>query len=255
MKKLEIDKLEFTATIGYILLSNGAETYRVEDTICRILSSIGEIDYEVFATSTGIFVNIGDKTKIKRIKKRNLDIANVVFVNDISRKLVMKEITLVEAKKRVDNIENNAKHYKIMTVTLAVGIACFFISLLYKGTIKDATSAFIVVFLLNLLVVFLERKNVKSLLLICISGAFVAFASLITINIGMGDDIDNIIISSVMPLLPGVCFTNAIRDIFEGDYISGGSRLFEALFIGIGLATGVGVVLSSWISLFGGFII
>ena len=36
-----------------------------------------------------------------------------------------------------------------------------------------------------------------------------------------GGQLDYMIIGSIMPLIPGVSFTNAIRDIADGDYISG----------------------------------
>ena len=58
-----------------------------------------------------------------------------------------------------------------------------------------------------------------------------------------------------MPLVPGVCFTNAIRDIFEGDYISGGSRIFEAIVIAVSISIGVGAVLLAWLNIFGSFVI
>ena len=52
---------------------------------------------------------------------------------------------------------------------------------------------------------------------------------------------DNIIImSSIMPLVPGVAITNAVRDTLQGDYISGGARILEAFLIAASVALGVG---------------
>ena len=45
---------------GEIMLQNGAETYRVEDTITRILSISGFARTEAFVTITGIFVTLED---------------------------------------------------------------------------------------------------------------------------------------------------------------------------------------------------
>ena len=127
--------------------------------------------------------------------------------------------------------------------------------MLFKGTISDAISAFIVGFLLNIFTTFLSKQTISNFLQICLGGFFVAIVSLINLNIGIGKDVNNVIISSVMPLVPGVCFTNAIRDIFEGDYISGGSRMFEALVIAISIAIGVGTILLTWLNIFGSFVI
>lgn len=250
MKEEEI--LDFITNFGKIFLECGAETYRVEDTVSRILSSFNLYDFEVFATSTGIFVSIGKHTKIRRVKTRKMDISKIIYINEISREIVSKEINFDEARLQIKCTVSYV--YNSIVRVILEGFGCFFIALLLKGTIKDAIGAFIVGALLNLTIRYLNSKKTTPFLTTCVGGALIAFVTLILINIGIGY-LDNIIIASVMPLVPGVTFTNAIRDIFEGDYISGGSRLFEAIVIGINIATGVGIVLSIWISIFDNFYI
>ena len=50
----------------------------------------------------------------------------------------------------------------------------------------------------------------------------------------------------IMPYLPGMAFTNGIRDFMAGDLMSGTSRAGEAIFlvggIAIGLAAFLGIV-------------
>ena len=52
-----------------------------------------------------------------------------------------------------------------------------------------------------------------------------------------------IIIGVIMPLLPGVALTNCIRDIMNGDLVSGSARLMEALLTGGCIAVGAGIVM------------
>ena len=47
-----------------------------------------------------------------------------------------------------------------------------------------------------------------------------------------------------MLLVPGISFTNSIRDIIAGDFVSGISRGVEAVTTGIALASGSGMILS-----------
>ncbi len=61
-----------------------------------------------------------------------------------------------------------------------------------------------------------------------------------------------IIIGSIMPLVPGVAFTNAIRDTIEGNLVSGVSRAVEALIVAASIATGVGVILKLYYTIHGG---
>jgi uncharacterized membrane protein YjjP (DUF1212 family) len=68
---------------------------------------------------------------------------------------------------------------------------------------------------------------------------------------GIGD-LNCIIIGSIMPLLPGLSLTNAIRDTVMGDTVSGTVRIVETMLTAIAIAGGVGVVLLSYVSFFGG---
>jgi len=81
-----------TATLaGKLMLQNGAEIYRVEDTIQRMLAVSGLRTAEAYVTTTGIMVTLDDPkqdsmTVIKRIPRRGTDLNVVSIVNDISRK-------------------------------------------------------------------------------------------------------------------------------------------------------------------------
>ena len=67
-----------------------------------------------------------------------------------------------------------------------------------------------------------------------------------------GGQLDYMIIGSIMPLIPGVSFTNAIRDIADGDYISGSVRMLDALLIFFCIAIGVGMAYSLMRGILGG---
>ena len=53
-------------------------------------------------------------------------------------------------------------------------------------------------------------------------------------------------------MVPGVAFTNAIRDIANSDFISGTVRMIDALLVFVYIAIGVGTVLSAYNSILGG---
>ena len=61
---------------------------------------------------------------------------------------------------------------------------------------------------------------------------------------GLGEHLEFMIIGSIMPLIPGYAFTNAIREIADGDYISGSVRMLDALLIFVCIAIGVGLGVS-----------
>ena len=49
----------------------------------------------------------------------------------------------------------------------------------------------------------------------------------------------SIIIVSLMPLVPGVQVTNAVRDFMAGDYLSGMIGIQAAIFVSTAIALGV----------------
>ena len=57
-------------------------------------------------------------------------------------------------------------------------------------------------------------------------------------------DRDIVIVAGIMPLVPGVAITNSIRDIINGDNLSGMTRGLEAALTSIAIAMGVLLILS-----------
>lgn len=77
------------------------------------------------------------------------------------------------------------------------------------------------------------------------SGALViGIASVSMVKYGFGQQLDTIIISSVMPLVPGLLITNAIRDLMAGHLISGLSKGAEAFVTSFAIGAGIAFTLS-----------
>ena len=58
-------------------------------------------------------------------------------------------------------------------------------------------------------------------------------------------------VGAVLPLLPGLAMTVAIRDTMRGDLVSGVARIAEALLVAACVAVGVGAVLGLWLKIGG----
>lgn len=80
-----------------------------------------------------------------------------------------------------------------------------------------------------------------------------AIAALFIITVPMR--LEGMIIGSIMPLVPGVAFTNAIRDIADSDFLSGTVRMIDALLVFVYIAIGVGAVLGVYNGMIGGLAI
>ena len=240
--------LLLAALTGKTMLKNGAETYRVEDTIERICKSRKQIKYaDAFVTPTGIFVSLEHNeemmTYLVRIKSIKIDLNKIALVNEFSREFVNSNMSIDEGFEKLKEI-NKITGYSTKTKNFFGAMACSFFTLLFGGTLLDFLSSYLV----SLVVLFTISKINKHKMTFFINniiGAIIAtILSIISVSIGFGQNMDTIIIGSIMSLVPGVPITNALRDTISGDFLSGLSRGMEAIFSALAIAFGVGIVLN-----------
>jgi uncharacterized membrane protein YjjP (DUF1212 family) len=245
MDSSELLKLALRA--GEIMLSNGAETYRVEDTVKRMLDSLGLAGGEAFVTATGIFASCEDPergiiTAIKRVKMRQTEFEKIIRVNEISRRLERKEISPEKAALMLDDA-GKISLFPIWLKGIASGVASAGFAFMLGGKLPDCFNALITGFILQFCLIFLYRMKIPGVLINILGGAIISLVSMSIFALGLGLTADKIIIGSLMPMLPGLSITSAIRDVVEGDFLSGTTRMTDAILTAVAIAVGVGSVL------------
>lgn len=244
---------------GEILLKNGAETYRVEDTITHICQS-GNYEYvEAFVTPTGIFVSIDQKgassgnmmTYIKRIKTRSINLEKVAQVNDLSRRFVAGSLTVSDAMEELKQIEK-APGYPFWQKALVGGIASALFSVLFGANVLEFLIALMASIMVNNVTTNMDRAGFPTFVSHLAGGMTAALLAVMASNFISMVELDKVIVGAVIVLVPGVAVTNAIRDSIAGDLISGMAKGAEALIIATSIALGVGAILKVWLMLMGG---
>ncbi|WP_246240399.1 threonine/serine exporter family protein [Anaerocolumna sedimenticola] len=252
--KLLVDTAMLT---GEIMLLGGAETYRVEDTMCRILKISGLEKTETFVTPTGIFLTLGDSnidsiTVVKRVDNRITNISHIYEANNVSRKLCDGKITLEEAYESLKNIKNK-KQYSSTVNYLCTMIAALSFTILLGGDWLNSIIAGLNGGLIVLILIISKNLRVNTFIKNLVSSILIAFNSMFFLhNLGLAIQLDALIGGSVMPLLPGVAITNAIRDTLQGDYMSGGARAIEAFVSATSTAAGIGIGIAFYSFIAGG---
>lgn len=229
---------------GEILLSSGAETYRVEDTMKHILNKSGLETVETFAVLTGIMATLDDESietisYVKQVSDVGMNINKIIMVNDIARRFCSDEITLEDAYSKLKNYQwrqYNTTHYSIAVIGIVVGFSIFF-----GGTILDVGVATFVGFFLALVMAMGKILGFNGFIYNIVNGTGIAFFTLMAQYLLPEVNKEIVIISSIMPLVPGVALVNGVRDVIEGDYISGNSRILKALLTAAGIAIGIGL--------------
>lgn len=242
---------------GQMMLKNGAEIFRVEETMTRIANAYGIEKFDIFIITNGIFA-IAEKdeeqvfVKIKHIQNVSVNLEKVSAINNLSRNIVEGKYTVDEAHKELLRIDQMPKALYIVRI-LASGLGSGGFGYIYGGSFLDSIAAFFIGLIVYMFVIYSERKSITKVISIIMGSALVAVCAILLYNFKLGDNMDKIIIGSIATLLPGVAFTNAIRNIIDGDYLSGVISLLDAILVAVSIAIGVGVVLKLYSYLcFGG---
>ena len=225
---------------GTILLKSGSEIHRVEDTMIRIAHSQGILDCNVLAMPAAIFFSIENTniSRMKRVTSSSYNIEKVCDVNQISRQLVGGKLDLETA------LQAQPLPYTKLQVTLAATFSAPFFSIMFSGNIYDALGAGVATLFGFAFSLYVE-KFIRIPFVTAFAGAFVfgMIAQFWARYTGFPSTADLIIAGAVMPFVPGIALTNAVRDIMTNHINSGMSKMFESLLITLALGAGTSVAL------------
>lgn len=252
------EALKLAVEAGKILLKNGAEIFRVGETIEHICNyyKVEEVNY--FILSNGIFISmmengVESSAMIRHIPLGGSHLGIVGEVNDLSRQICDGKVGYEEAWTRLNEIKK-IPIIKYPYRVLAAGSASGFFSLLMGATFLDSLFATMIGIVMYILYIIGGRCKLSKLIINTTEGAFITLLA-----IGcylafpmLGLNLDKIIIGAILPLVPGLAFVNAIRDIANSDFLSGTIRMIDALLVFVYVAVGVGTVLSVFRGVLGG---
>ncbi|MGZ4162400.1 MAG: threonine/serine exporter family protein [Neobacillus sp.] len=240
--------MEVCLLAGKIMLQSGGETYRVEDTMMRIAASFGIEKTHSYVTPTGIIFSAEGteptKTKLIRISDRSTDLKKVAMVNSISRRISSGEVNLLEALELLKEIDslNLTFPFMIQVVAASSASGCFMI--MFDGEWNDFIPAMLSGGLGYLSFIYFHRFVPIKFFSEFLASFIIGLLSLIFVKIGVGHQLDKIIIGSVMTLVPGLLVTNAARDLMAGHLVSGLSKGAEAFLTAFAIGSGIAFVLA-----------
>lgn len=246
--------LDISVEAGMIILQNGGETYRTEETMISMAESLGVKSASAFVTPTVVMLTCSDPegrsvTRIQRINDRSINLGRIAQVTELARRLsgqgegVGDEAVkgsrerLDEIASVLDRIRKSPLHHPV-TVVLATALASFFFSLLFLGSIREALLAFAIGAVLRLVLFLVNPLGLSGFIVSVIGGAVISLLSNAAAFSGIVSSPGNISISVLMALVPGLAIVNSIRDIIAGDLVAGSARLLEAFVIAAALSLG-----------------
>lgn len=227
---------------GKILLESGAETYRIEDTMIRMANNYGIDNVQVFVTTTVIILSMNDYalSQTIRIDERANNLQKVVNINDLSRSIT-KGLPIHEAINKIEDI-HETKMYPFWLIVFTGGMVSIMFLLLFNGVPGDIPVAAAGGMVGVLITESIQRYTKIKFFNEFFAAFFIAVISVLYVELGPGLELETIIIAAVMPLVPGVLITNAIREMIRGHLMAGTMKGAEASLTAIAIGAGVGLV-------------
>lgn len=237
--------IKLAALAGQIMLEAGGETYRVEDTINRILTSYGISNAQSFVMPTGIVIS-GEHldgstiSLVRRISAINVDLEKISMINDLSRRISQDKLTFEEFNEGLENIRRSP-YYPLWITLMMTGFSAFCFTMIFRGTTTEAICAFFAGIAVYIMKRIAKGFRLNFFLQNAVGGITAVLAGSLFKQLNIIPTISLMVIGTIMLLVPGITITNAIRDTFQGDYISGVTRGVEAFVTASGIAFGTAI--------------
>lgn len=236
-----------------LVLENGGETYRAEDVALHIAAAF-DLEADIIAFPTGLTMTVtgesSSSSMIARVRGTTVDLMKLEQINSVSRKISCHEMSLEEGRKELLRIRDQAPLSAGKTVVYA-GVSAAMFAVMFGGALFDSIATGVCGAVIQLVLNHTPDHQAGMPVSSLISGFLAGLLALLFVGIFNQSNLDLIIVSTMMPFLPGLALTNAIRDSMRGDLLSGGARLGQALTRAIVLASGVGAALGLRIALGG----
>ena len=238
--------LRFVTDAGDLMLKNGAEVSRTQQTMEIMARSLGCADFSGYVLTNGVFTSLGAgdmPAQVRSVPTSAVHLGRVEAINQLSRRLAAGGMGLAEARQELERIRNMPGAPALRQV-LACGFGSASFAILFGGVWQDGAVALAVGLALQLVLLGLDRWGAGKLFKCFLGAAFVALGTLAVFAAGFGVNSDKAIIGALMPLVPGMALTLGIRDLIDTDFLSGVIRMLDALLTAACIALGAGFVLA-----------
>mgnify|MGYP000905045235 FL=1 len=245
---MDYDKLlNLGVELGRRLMDSGAEIYRVEESVERLLQAYG-LEPQIFAIPNCLIVSVTTPqghpiTRMCRIPAHGTDIELLERCNELCRRLCKDPVPVEEAERLVEQL-SNTRQFPPQVLLLGYAMTTGFFALFFGGGFLDCLSAGLCGLAVGACILFGQFLTGSNIFFCTVVQAALASGmSLLLVRLGLGSNLEAITIGTLMVLVPGRALTNAMREIMAGDIFSGLNRTAEVLLVATAMALGTAIPL------------
>jgi len=247
--------LDLATDLGYELALSGAETYRVEESINRVLGSYG-VCAEVFAIPNCLTVSIETPegkpmTRMRRIGFHGNDLDAVERFSGLSRAICNRKPSVSDARQWLEKVRTMGRIYSLPLYLLGDFLGAAGFGVFFGGSLTDGLCAGFCGIVVGLVNKCMDRLKANPFFSTITASFLMALLAYAMGALGLTKNPDAVTIGALMILVPGLLFTNAMRDIIYGDTNSGTNRIVQVFLIAIAIALGTAAAWQAAGSLWG----
>ena len=140
--------LSLAVEIADVMLRNGGEIYRIEDTVIHILKAYEVESFDVYVLSNGIFASANEDKEdscsmIRHVPLGSVNLSKIAYLNQLTRDLCTHKCTIAEGWERVKEAKTLPLYSnKIQNFFCGLGSACY--TFMFGGGLIDFGFSFII---------------------------------------------------------------------------------------------------------------
>jgi uncharacterized membrane protein YjjP (DUF1212 family) len=232
--------------IGRLLLKHGAEVYRVEESLQRMLQAYGYKEIEVFALPSHFSLSITLQnhevyTITKRTRQNRINLDNVYALNNLVRDVCQHSLSNESIETNIQKIKDTP--LKMHLVFLGYGLSAAAFTVFFGGGLAECVLGGCIGFVLYFIIWSMEYLEVNTIVTTLLASMSLSSLTILFQKLTLIQNFQSITIGCLMLLVPGMAITNSLRDIIGGEFVSGIARMLEAILIAASIAIGVGIMM------------
>jgi uncharacterized membrane protein YjjP (DUF1212 family) len=229
--------------IGALLMSAGASTARVRNTVNRISETFG-YQADMFITHRALMLTVHNEgnsnyfSSVKRISPHGINFKLVSGISRMSWRIVEEKWDIKQIRNDLDRLMT-LPHYPRWLVLFMIGISGVSFCRLFGGGIYEMLVTFVSTIIGLIVRQESLKKNFNPYLCVYFAALTASLLSGISIKLAIGSAPELAFTASVLFLIPGVPLINMFSDMMDGNLMNGLIRGLNGLIIAFAIALGL----------------
>ncbi len=253
-------RIAFVCEIAARLHRYGTTAQRLEGSILVLSARLG-LDCEPWSNPTGLILSFSDPkralgasdtTRVIRLAPGDNDLGKLSEADRITEAVATGEMSLAEGHAALRELDRVPSRSFQLKQVLAFGLASGGVAGLWRLPWLDIATAALIGLLIGLLTQFSERRPQLREASDAVASLVAGLVAILVSSLVAPLNLNTVIISSLVVLLPGMSLTNAFNELTSQHWVSGTARFAGAATTVIKLTVGsiIAVTLAQLLDLY-----